>query len=828
VFRSPLREDVVMNKELNALPVADGVVPLSQEELCWKCDAAQLEFASTAELPPLEGTIGQDRALTAIEFGLGMAHDGFNIFILGEPGSGRASTIRKILKQRASQQVSPDDWCYVHDFDQPDRPVAFSLPCGTGQQLRDAVEELVVQLAEEVPKLFESKEYDQQKNKITSEHQERNKQFFQELEEEASRQGFILQRTVSGLVLVPVHGDHPLSQQEYDELSDADREEIDRKGNRLHEKLNDVMRKVRDSEKEMRKAIDEMEQEMLDYTLGHHFEDLETKYEEHEAVLRHFEGCKKDIVGRLDELRPGAQQVSIGNLKIGGQQEVSFDRYRVNLFLDNGRTEGAPVVYESNPTYFNLFGRVEHIIQMGNASTNFTMIKPGALHRASGGYLILDCREVLINLFTYEALKRCIRHGEIRIEDITEQYRFFATVTLKPQAIPLDCKIILIGTPQLYYLLYRFDPDFRKYFKVKADFDRMMDNTWENIQQYALFIASKCNEEGLCHFEPRGVARVVEFSARLIEDKQRLSSQFLEIADLIREAGYYAQRHGRDLVSSEDVELAMEARIYRSNKIEERIQELIEEGTLMVDTDGGQVGQVNGLTVYQIGDFSFGRPARVTVRTFLGKAGMINIEREAKLSGAIHDKGVLILTGFFGSRFAQERPLSFAASICFEQSYGGVDGDSASTTELYALLSSLAEVPIRQGVAVTGSVNQRGQVQAIGGVNEKVEGFYAVCKAQGLTGRQGVVIPRANVKNLMLKQEVRDAVAQGAFHVWAIEHVDHGIELLTGIPAGERQADGSWPEDSVNGRVERRLQAMAESARRFGPGRGNDNGKGAE
>jgi lon-related putative ATP-dependent protease len=805
------------------------ISPLPVDALSWRCDSAQFEFTSTADLPPLEGTIGQERALTAIEFGLGMEHGGFNIFILGEPGSGRASTIKKILYGRADQEPVPDDWCYVHDFDEPERPIAFNLPAGTGQQLRDMVEELVGQLADEVPKLFESKEYEQQKNKITSDHQDRNKAYFQDLEEEAKRQGFVLQRTVSGLVLVPVRDDEPLSQQDYDELSEEEREEIDRKGNTLHEKLNDVMGLVRDSEKEMRKETEEMEQQMLHYTLGHHFDELEEKFASHEAVLNHFEGCKKDIVGRLEELRPGAQQVSLGNLRIGGQGEVSFDRYRVNLFLDNSKSEGAPVVYESNPTYFNLFGRIEHVIQMGNASTNFTMIKPGALHRASGGYLILDCREVLINLFTYEALKRCIRHGEIRIEDITEQFRFFAAVSLKPEAIPLDCKIILIGTPQLYYLLYRYDPDFRKFFKVKADFDRMMENTWENIQQYALFVASKCTEEGLLHFAPDGVARVVEFSTRLIEDQRRLSSRFLDIADLIREAGYYAQRHGRDLVKGEDVELAMEARVYRSNKVEERIQELIEEGTLLVDSDGEVVGQVNGLTVYQLGDYSFGRPARVTVRTFLGKAGMINIEREAKLSGSIHDKGVLILTGFFGERFARERPLAFAASICFEQSYGGVDGDSASTTELYALLSSLSGLPIRQGIAVTGSVNQHGQVQAIGGVNEKIEGFYAVCKAQGLSGEQGVIIPKANLKNLMIKPEVLDAVERGEFKVWAIEHVDQGIELLTGVPAGERQADGSWTEGSVNALVEQRLQQMAESARRFASNKGNnDVNKGAE
>ncbi len=479
------------------------------------------------------------------------------------------------------------------------------------------------------------------------------------------------------------------------------------------------------------------------------------------------------------------------------------------------------MVFETNPTYFNLFGRVEHIIQMGNASTNFTMIKPGALHRANGGYLVLDCREVLINPFSYEALKRTIRNHEIKIEDMAEQYRLIATVSLKPQPIPLDCKIIIIGTPILYYLLYQLDNDFRKYFKVKADFDRMMKNTPENVNQYALFVASKCQEEDLLPFDPSGVARVVEYSGRLIEDQKRLSSRFLDIADIIREASFYGEQESRDRVSRSHVEQAIEARIYRSNKMEQRIQEMIEENTLLVDTEGAVEGQLNGLSVYLMGDHAFGKPSRVTVRTYLGKSGVINIEREAKLSGPIHDKGVMILAGFLGDRFAQDKPLSLAASICFEQSYSGVEGDSASSTELYGLLSSLAGVPIRQGIAVTGSVNQRGQIQPIGGVNEKIEGFYAVCKARALTGNQGVLVPIQNVKNLMLKEEVIAAVRDGKFHIWAVATVDEGIEILTGVPAGQRQEDGSWPEGSVNQRVDKRLREMAETLRGYGVGKEN-------
>lgn len=796
---------------------------LDPEELFWRCDPAQFAFQTTREVCCLEGTIGQDRALTAIEFGLGIKNDGFNIFILGEPGTGRSSTIHTLLQQRALKEPVPGDWCYVHDFGDGTRPGRLQLPAGTGKELHRDVEELVVRLAEEIPKVFESKEYELQKSRITEFYQEKQKNLFQELEQRATEEGFTLQRTVSGLVLVPLREDHPLSQQEYEELPDRDKVSLDEKGNELKERLNDVLRHGRDLEKEMRARTLEAEKDVLLAAVGHLFEELEEKYREHEAVLAHFESCKKDILERIEEFRPSqGPQITLPGMPVM-RQEPSFDRYRINLFIDNSELKGAPVISEANPTYFNLFGRIEHVIQMGNAVTNFTMIKPGALHRANGGYLILDIREVLLNVFSYEALKRCIRNQEIKIEDMAEQFRILATVTLRPQPIPLDCKIVLLGTPVLYYLLYQLDPDFRKFFKVKADFDRMMKNTPENVQRYAQFVATKCHEENLLPFDPTGVARLVEHAARLIEDKKRLSSRFIDLADTIREAAFYASRDGRDRVGREHVSEAIEAKIYRSNKTEERIQEFIEEGTILVDTEGAVVGQVNGLSVYLLGDYSFGKPSRVTVRTYLGKGGLVNIEREAKLSGPIHDKGVLILSGFFGERFAQDKPLALAASIAFEQSYSGVEGDSASSTELYGLMSSLADLPIRQGIAVTGSVNQRGQVQPIGGVNEKIEGFFAACKAKGLTGEQGVLIPVQNVKNLMLREEVVEAVRGGRFHVWAVSTVDQGIEILTGVPAGERGPDGSWPEGSVNARIDRRLRDLADAARRFGQGK--ENGK---
>jgi lon-related putative ATP-dependent protease len=788
---------------------------LSPDELEWRCDPAQFEFETTEDLSCPDETIGQDRALTAIDFGLGIDAKGFNIFVLGEPGTGRSTTIHRVVEKRAADEPIPDDWCYVYDFKDVTRSAYIHLSAGLGKEFHKDMEELVARLAEAIPKIFESKEYEQAKSSITSESQEKNKQLVQELEEQVNREGFILQRTVGGLVLVPTKDGQPLSQQEYSDLSEDERKHYEEKGADLQEKLNEVLRKVVELEKDMRDSIAEMEKNFFNLALQHHFESLEEKYRDNEKILEHFSQCKEDILNRSEEFRPGqGPQIALGGGKIV-RQEPSFDRYRVNLFVDNSELKGAPVVYEANPTYFNLYGRIEHIIQAGTATTNFTMIRPGALHRANGGYLILDCREVLLNLFSYEALKRSLRNEEIKIEDMAEQFRLIATVSLKPQPVPFKGKIILIGIPWLYYLLYQADPDFRKYFKVKADFDRMMKNTWENIRQYALFVATQCEKENLPPFAPGGVARVVEHAARLIEDKKRLSSRFIDVADLIREAAFLTRQQGGDKVDRDQVEMAIESKIYRSNKMEERIQEFIDEGTILVDTEGRVAGQVNGLSVYMLGDYVFGRPSRITVRTFMGQSGVINIEREAKLSGPIYDKGLMILSGFLGDRFAQDKPLTLAASICFEQSYSGVEGDSASSAELYGLLSSLSGIPIHQGIAVTGSVNQRGQVQSIGGVNEKIEGFYAVCKAKGLTGEQGVIVPVRNVQNLMLRREVIDAVRDGKFHVWAVDHIDQGIEILTGVPAGEKQADGTWPEGTINALVDSRLREMAENLVKF-------------
>ncbi len=788
-----------------------------QDELAWRCDPEWFDFSSTEELEPLDETIGQSRALTAIDFGLGIKNSGFNIFVLGEPGTGRSSTIRKTLEKRALEESVPDDWCYVHDFEDDNCPTYIRLPAGKGKELHKDVENLVLRLSEAIPKVFEGKEFEQQKNRITEEYQEKNKEFFEKLEEDANKEGFTVQGSDGTLIIVPLRPDgKPLSREDYEQLTADEKKYIDNKAVVQKEKLNEVLRQVRDMEKDVREKTAKVAKDALLFAIGHLFEELEKKYKKFEKVQKHFETCKRDILQRIDEFSPAAPSHMPFPMPQApaAREEPPFDRYRVNLLVDNSTTKGAPVICEPNPTYFNLFGRIENTIHMGNAITNFRMIKSGALHRANGGYLVFDCRELFSNPLSYEALKRCIRNREVKIEDMTEQYRMMAFVTLKPEPIPLNCKIVIIGTPQMYYLLYRLDPDFRKLFKVKADFDWVMRNTDENVQKYAQYVATRCREEDLLHFDRTGVAALIEYAARLVEDKDRLTSRFIVLSDLIREAVYYAAREDKKLVSATHVEKAIEAKKCRSNQIEERSHEYIEDGTVLVDTEGAVVGQINGLTVLQLGDYSFGKPARLTVRTYLGKGNFINMEREVKMSGPIHDKGVLILSGFFGSRYAQDKPLSLSAAICFEQSYGGVEGDSASSTELYALLSSLSGLPIKQGIAVTGSVNQRGMIQPIGGANEKIEGFFRLCKSRGLTGEQGAIIPIQNVKNLMLGKEVIEAVRKGKFNVWAVSTIDEGVEILTGTPAGEQQEDGTWPEGTVNFLVDQQLKEYAEVAKK--------------
>jgi len=786
-------------------------VPL--EQLRWTCDPDQFDFETTMELPDLDYAIGQKRALRSIEFGLGMEATGFNLYIAGETGTSRTSTIRSILNKRARTEPKPNDLVYVNNFKDNDSAVSLSLPSGRGSELADDMKELVEAFKKDIPKALESPEYEARRAEILDKYQKINNDLFQELESESSSHGFALQRTVSGLVIVPLKGGRNYTQEEYEGLSVKKRQKLDETGRKLTERLNEVLRSVRDNEKATKDALLQADRELGMSCLGHRLDPLREKYTGLDKVFTYLDAVQEDIINNLDDFKPQSGQPQIPGIKLP-RQEPSFERYEVNLLVDNGESAGAPVIFESNPTYNNLFGRIEHVMQYGGAAvTDFTMIRAGALHRANGGYLVVDAREVLINPFVWDALKRCIRTGEIRIEDVLEQYRFMTMVTLKPEAVPLQTKIVMVGTPWIYYLLFYMDPDYRKFFKVKAEFDSRIARTPEIMRDYALFVATHCRCENLLHFDRSAIARLLEFTARMVEDQHKLSSQFMEIADFIREASFWAKKDGHALVTGDDVLRATEEKLFRVNRIEERMHELYEDGTIMVDTDHSVVGQINGLSVIGLGDHTFGRPTRITARVYTGQAGMVNIEREVKLSGPIHDKGVLILTGFLGGTFAAKRPLSLSASICFEQSYDGIEGDSASSTELYALLSALSGIPIKQGIAVTGSVNQRGMVQPIGGVNFKIEGFYAVCKSQGLTGNQGVMIPKANERHLMLDDEVMAAVAAGRFHIWSVETIEQGIEILTDMRAGQRGKRGVFPKNTIFHLVDKRLADMAEQMR---------------
>ncbi len=781
---------------------------LNPEQLRWHCPPEQLQFETTADLPDLMDAVGQERALRSLEFGLGVQENGFNLYISGETGTGRTSTIRNLLRQRAKDEPTPEDWLYVYNFKDQESPVSISLPAGGGVQFVSEMKEFVEGIKLDIPKSLESKEYEARRAEIIERYQESNNNLFEALENQAESMGFALQRTVSGLVVVPQKEGNNFTQDEYDALSEEDRKKLDDDGKVLTEQLNELLRQVRDNEKATKEQLALADRELGTSSLAHRLDPLREKYAQVPRVLAYLEAVQEDILKNLDDFKPQPPQSQIPGIKTG-RPEPSFERYEVNLLVDNHETSGAPIVFESNPTYNNLFGRIEHVMQYGGvAATDFTMIKAGALHRANGGYLVIDAREMLINPFVWDSLKRCIRTGDIRIEDVMEQYRFMTVVSLKPEAVPLRSKIILVGTPWIYYLLYYQDPDYRKLFKVRAEFDSLVTRTPEVIHEYALFVATLCRDKNLLHFDRGGLACLLEYTARMVDDQQKLSARFMEIADFVREASFWAERDGHLLITCQDVERAAEEKLYRIRRIEEHLQELLAEGTLMVATDGAVVGQINGLSVISLADHTFGQPSRITARVWVGQAGMVNIEREVKLSGAIHDKGVLILSGYLGGIFATRRPLALSASLCFEQNYDGVDGDSASSTELYALLSALSGLPLDQGIAVTGSVDQLGRIQPIGGINHKIEGFFAVCKARGLNGRQGVLIPKANERNLMLHHDVVDAIAAGQFHVWSITSIEEGIEILTGVPAATRKADGGFRKGTVYQRVEQTLARM--------------------
>ena len=787
---------------------------LSLDEIYKCCDPAIFTFNTTDDLPAFYGTIGQERALDALDFGLSLESTGFNIFLLGENGTGRMTTIKSILVQKASSEPISPDWCYVYNFKDPDTPVAISLEPGRALVFQKDMEELIKILKVEIPKVFESKEYEKQRNKITEDAQKKQKDIFTSLEQEAEAKGFSVRKTISGLIIIPVKKTgEPLTEEEYELLDEKTRKKIDEIGRALQEKLNDAVHVVREAEKLVKEHVARLEKEAALAAVGHLIDELQNKYRKYEKIISYLDDVKENILENLDEFKVQEEQPATLPFVKLPKTEPTFTRYTVNVLVNNKDCKGAPCIFESNPTYFNLFGRIEHKFQYGIALTDFSMIKGGSLHKANGGYIVIDALDLLRNIFAYDALKRAIRNKEVKIEDVWEQYRAVSTTTLKPEAIPLDIKVIIVGNPFLYYLLYNLDEEYRELFKVKADFDSRMDRTDENIHKYASFVATRCKEEKLLPFDRTGVAKVVEIGSRFAEHQNKLTSRFSDVADIIREASYWASKSNGRIVTENHVQKAIDERIYRTNRIEERMREMILEDTLIVDTEGEKIGQVNGLAVIDLGDYSFGKPSRITAKTYAGKAGVVNIERETKMSGRIHEKAILILSNYLGSKYATKKPISLSASLTFEQLYDMVEGDSATCAELYALLSSIANIPLKQSIAVTGSMDQNGDVQPVGGINEKIEGFFDLCKFRKLDGDQGVIIPRRNIKNLMIKKDLVDAMKEGKFTIYPIDRVEEGLEILTGMPAGTLKEDGTYPEETINYLIVKRLTEISEAVK---------------
>lgn len=793
------------------------------EQLRINCDPDLFDFTCTKDLAPLREFIGQDRAIRGIEFGLSMKVKGYNIFVAGLSGTGKTSIVKTYVnkmveKRQAEGDYTPNDWCYLYNFNENDKPQIVKLPQGWGKTFRDQMIKLRDRLRDELVKAFSSEEYKNQAKSAVQEGQTQQQKLFEGLAEEARRAGFLLQMTPMGPAIVPLVDGKPMPEEVFLSLDEETRKQLEARRSEILAKLQDVFEQAREAERKMTEKIQNTDKAVAEYTVSRLFDDLNKDYQDCPDVIKFLAELKTFTLNNLDIFKiPSEQQQQFQSMMgLSPQLAMRGDPlipFQVNVFVDNSETKGPPVIIEPNPNYLNLFGKIERRFLFGGYLSDHTMLKPGALQRANGGYLLLSAMDVLQNPAVWPTLKRAMRDREARIEEPYEQFGLFVPQGLRPQPMPIDVKIILIGDPMLYQLLAAYDEEFFEIFRVKSDFNYQVDRSKENMIGMAAFISGCCEECELKHFDRTGVAKVVDYASRMVSDQEKLSTRFAQIKELVEEAHYWAQKEGSEFVTAKHVDQAVEERRYRHNLPDERLRELITRGTIMIDTEGEVVGQVNGLSVYSLGDISFGKPSRITCRTYLGRSGVINIERESQMSGKIHDKGVMILNGYMGWKYAQDYPLSLSASIAFEQSYEGVDGDSASSTELYALLSSISDIPIKQSIAVTGSVNQRGEIQPIGGINQKIEGFFDVCRAKGLTGEQGILMPAKNLKHLMLRDDVIDAVREGKFHIWAVNTVDEGIEILTGKPAGQKDENGNYPEGTVNYMVDKKLREMANKLR---------------
>jgi lon-related putative ATP-dependent protease len=809
----PNRAPVRANGEVTT--VAARAQPLEAAELRHSVAPASLGFKTTDELLPVTGLIGQERALRAIQFGSDIKSHDFNMFVLGPPASGKTTAVRAHLGPKAAEAPPPPDWAYVYSFDNPNRPKALKLPHGRAKALAKGMIEALDELRGVLPARFEGEDYQVRRRAIDEQFRSGNEEALEGLNKKAQSQNIALLRTPTGFAMAPMHEGKVVKPEVFSALPEAMRRDVENKIAALEKELGQVLERFPRTEKKRRSQLSELNEEVAKAAIHDALVELHGSLSDVPEAAAYLEAAGADMVRNVAVfLATGEEENALVKQPVDTARDPRFRRYMVNVMAANGAAS-APLVEEVNPTYGNLVGRVEHIAQMGTLTTDFLLIKPGALHKANGGYLLLDARRLLLSPFAWEALKRAIKSQEIRVEQPAEAAGLISTQSLDPEPIPLDIKVVLFGDRELYYTLAALDPDFSRMFKVQADFDDSIKRSSENDSAYARFIASVVKEHGLKPVDAAGVARIIDQGARLADDREKLSLELGRVADIVREADYWSGQAKRKITTRQDVARAVEEQIQRADRLRDRSQESINRGIVMVDTEGAQIGQINGLSVLQLGSFAFGRPSRITARVRLGSGRVMDIEREAKLGGPLHSKGVMILWGFLAGRYALDVPLALAATLVFEQSYGGVDGDSASSAELYALLSALAEVPIKQALAVTGSVNQHGEVQAIGGVNEKIEGFFDICKARGLSEEQGVLIPRSNVQHLMLREDVVEAAKNEQFAIYPVGSIDEGIEILTGVKAGERGADGRFPAGTINRLVEDKLKMFAERGRGF-------------
>lgn len=797
--------------------------PLGPEALYTPCDPTVFDFETTEGIREMTRMIGQDRAQLAAEISADIELQGYNLFVFGSQGTGRHSFIQQFLHQKAADRPVPSDWCYVNNFDEPRNPVALEFPPGRARQFRKDMEQLIAEVGAAIPAAFESEDYHKRREAIESRIRDEQQKAFEEVRQHAEEQGLGIVQTVTGFTFVPLRDGEAISPEEYEKLSDEERERLQKSGEKLSKELDKMMRALPPRVRRVRNEIRQLEREMALFAVGGALDELISEYSDLPKVVEYLKRVREDIADNVQLFTQEEEKEAavLGRLLGGGDALGQYHesgvkrRYRVNVIVDRTDEKGAPVIFEGHPTYSYLLGQIEHVSQMGTLTTDFSLIRAGALHRANGGYLVLDVLKVLTHPFAWEGLKRALISRKLETKTLEQIYSLVSTVSLEPEPIPLDLKVVLVGSRELFYLLDEFDPEFPDLFKISAEFDDEMKRDDENIQRHARLLGTIARKESLKPLHREAVARIIEESSRHAGDAEMLTGRVRRINDILREAHYWAGKNGNRSIMRADVQRAIEAQDYRGGRVRDWIQREILRGTILIDTDGEMAGQINGLSLIQIGESMFGRPIRITARYSMGSGKVVDIEREVELGGPIHSKGVLILSNFLAAHYVTDRPLSLSASLVFEQSYGGVEGDSASLAELCALLSALSGVSIGQSFAVTGSVNQNGRVQAIGGVNQKIEGFFEICKARGLTGDQAVIIPESNVKHLMLHQNVLDAVKEKKFAVYAVSNVDECMELLTGIEAGARDPEGRFPDESINGRITRCLVDLAEKRKRF-------------